>query len=260
MKLAAWTAGLIIATGGVASAQGFELGAVYGEFKYTNSRSAFNDIDTLRLSLSANFDLGNDFEVDVRLARSQQQAFGWNFNATTLSAHPRYNFSDGLSAGGYLNHTITQTPANFAAFTGLGFEILYRSGLLHLAAFYGWLTGPNIATPSQNTSLGMLAEIDINPDLSIFGKYQQDRFGFWGLRVRQAEIGLSYDLPSFTGSQWCNPELRVGVGRLNTNGVNYDQITFGVGFDLDQIPDNEYRRISELSDYNSVAVGLTFAF
>lgn len=260
MKLAAWIAGLIIATSGAAAAQGFELGGVFGRVGYTNSRSAFNDIDTFRLALSANFNLGENFDVDIGLAKSQQKAFGWNFAATTLSVHPRYNFESGLSLGGYLNHTITQTPANFAGFTGIGFEILYRTGLLHLVGFYGWLMGPNILNPGQNTSLGVLAEIDVNQDLSVFGKFQRDRFAFWGLRVRQAEIGLSYDLPSFTGSPWCNPELRVGVGRLNTNGVNYDQITFGVNFDLDRIVDNEERRMSELSEFNSVALGLTFAF
>jgi hypothetical protein len=260
MKLTAWTAGLIIATTSAAAGQGIELGGFSGSLDYFNSRSAFNSIDTFRFAVSANYIVHENIDIDVGVAHSYQNAFGWNFGATTLSVHPRYNFANGFSAGGYLNHTFTQTPANFGNFTGFGFELLYRTGILHLAAFYGWLTGPNIADHSQNTSLGLSAELSVNPKLSLFARYQRDNFAFWGLTARQTVVGLTYDLPSFTGAEWCEPELRVGVGRLRTNGIDYDQLTFGVDFSLDKIVDNGTRRMSELNEFNSVALGLTFAF
>ncbi|MGH1355863.1 MAG: porin [Thalassovita sp.] len=224
---------------------------------YTRSSSAGNDIDMLTFEATTDLRFGNNFRLGVGLGHSNMDAFGFDFGATSISLHPGYEVSPGLILGGFISHTTTTTPANFSPFNLYGLEADYFGEGFNISAYYGELTGSNVPSAGTNTSAGVSVAFDINPRLQVYADYDRDNFDFWGMDVTGTFLGVRWVI--FDGISSAIPaNLDVGVGRLEVNGVDYDQIRIGVNIPLGNQSQPDQSR--DIDPFQSIGLQHTFSF
>lgn len=228
MRLPILTGVVIIATCGAAMAQGIS-GAI--GIDYTNSSAPGNEVDTTTVTATARVPLSERFKIDFGVGYSNMDAYGSDFGATSITVEPSYDVTPNLSVGAYFGRTTTTTPANFDPFNRVGVKVDYGFDDFRVAAYYGGLNGSNVPSAGTNTSAGLAFEYDISPRLQIYGDYDRDIFDFRGMDVTGTFFGVRWVV--FDGISSAVPaELDLAVGRMDINGIDYDQLRFGVTFPL----------------------------
>lgn len=269
MRLPILAGVLIIATSGAAMAQGIP-GAV--GIDYTSSSAPGNSVDTTTVTATARLSLRERFKIDVGVGNSNMDAYGSDFGATSFTIEPSIEITPTLEVGAYFGRTTTTTPANFEPFNRVGIKFNYGIDDFRIDGYYGELSGDSVTGGGSNTSAGLSFEYDISPKLQFYANHDRDNFDFRGMDVTGTFFGVRWVV--FDGISSAIPaELDFGVGRMDINGVDYDQIRLGVTFPLGNSNGNSgnggvcdrdgFRTSSSVCEpdpFRSVALRHTFSF
>lgn len=244
---------LILASAGSAFSQEVKYGFSGG---YTESSSSANDFGTYTAEASLTAEMRNRIKLGFSLGVTSMDAYGSDFGATSVTLHPGYEVSPGLTVGAYLGRTTTTTPANFKPFNRIGIEASYSFDNFGVDAYHGQLSGDDIPSAGTDTSSGVSLEYDFSPRLRLYAEHQRDKFDFRGMDVTSNTFGMRWIV--FNGISSAVPAtVDLGIGRMDVNGIDYDQmhVSFSVPLGGDH---QETSR--NLDPFRSVAIRHTFSF